>query len=218
MSAKGAHKITEQFEKELAKYTGAPYCVCVDNASNAIFLTLYYQQVEYSVISIPKYTYPSVPCEIIHAGAEVKFIGHPSIKAVRNDKAEGLLSGAYRLGETKTWDSALRFTSQMYIPKSFMCLSFTGPYKRLKLGKGGAILTDNVRAYNFFKRVRFSGRRECSYFEDKLDMLGWNMYMMPELSAKGISLMPQFYELDGTPRDFPDLELWYPDLSNFSVY
>ena len=29
--AQGVHKITEDLEKELARYTGAPYVLCVDN-------------------------------------------------------------------------------------------------------------------------------------------------------------------------------------------
>lgn len=209
--AQGAHKITHEFEKALAKYTGSPYCVCLDNCSNAIFLSLVYQNVASKHIIIPSHTYPSVPCEIIHAGATVGF------SEWMNDGDK--LCGSYRLGETRTIDSALSFTHNMYIPDTFMCLSFTGPYKRLKLGKGGAILTDNKKAYEWFKRARFSGRREKSYFNDKLDMLGWNFYMLPELSAKGLSLMPQFYERDGvTPIKFRDIELSYPDLNKFTVY
>ena len=41
--ANGIYKITEDFEKELATYTGSPYVVTVDNASNAIFLALMYE-------------------------------------------------------------------------------------------------------------------------------------------------------------------------------
>jgi hypothetical protein len=49
-------------------------------------------------------------------------------------------------------------------------------------------------------------------------MLGWNFYMMPELSARGLLLMTQFYNLDGTKKYNEDLELPYPDLSKFKVY
>lgn len=210
MGAKGVHKITEQFEKEICKYTGAPYCVCVDNASNALFLSLTYEGISMMRVTIPRHTYPSVPCEIIHAGGTVGFQDWSN-----NGR---YLKGAYQLGETRTWDSALRFTCDMYdTPHSFMCLSFTGPYKRLKLGKGGAILTDDPIAYKWFKRARFSGRREQSYHVDKMDMIGWNFYMMPELAAKGLSLMPQFYE-DGVKIPQPDIELPYPDLSLFPIY
>jgi dTDP-4-amino-4,6-dideoxygalactose transaminase len=206
--AEGIYKVTEQFEMELCRYTGAPYAVALDNMSNALFLCLYYEKVQGMAIEIPSRTYPSVPCEIIHAGAKVRFL--PCEK--------GTIRGAYRLNPTKIWDSALRFTADMYVPGSHMCVSFTGPYKHLKLSKGGAILTDDKEAFEWFKRARFSGRRECSYHVDDFDMLGWNFYMMPELAARGVLLMAQFYNLDGSKKVNEDLELPYPDLSKFEVY
>jgi dTDP-4-amino-4,6-dideoxygalactose transaminase len=206
--ANGIYKITEDFEQKLAEYTGAKYVVTVDNASNALFLALMFENVKDKEITIPCRTYPSVPCEIIHAGAKVKFA-----------QVDGkTIKGAYRLEPTNVWDSALRFTHNMYIPGQHMCISFTGPYKHFKLSKGGAILTDNYDAYLWFKRARYSGRRECSYHDDHFDMLGWNFYMMPELSARGLLLMNQFYKVDGTPKDNPDLEMPYPDLSQFPIY
>ena len=38
--AEGVYRITEQFEEMLARYTGAPYAVAVDNCSSALFLAL----------------------------------------------------------------------------------------------------------------------------------------------------------------------------------
>jgi dTDP-4-amino-4,6-dideoxygalactose transaminase len=100
-----------------------------------------------------------------------------------------------------------------------MCLSFTGPYKHFKLSKGGCILTDNYDAMLWFKRARFSGRRECSYHEDYFDMLGWNFYMMPELAARGLLLMNQFYDTkDNSKKHNEDIEHAYPDLSKFPIY
>jgi dTDP-4-amino-4,6-dideoxygalactose transaminase len=106
----------------------------------------------------------------------------------------------------------------MYKPGTHMCVSFTGPYKHLKLSKGGAILTDDHDAALWFKRARYSGRRECSYHDDHFDMLGWNFYMMPELAARGVLLMGQFYNIDGTKKKMPDATLPYPDLSKFDIY
>ena len=206
--ANGIYKITEDFESALSKYTNAPYVVTVDNQSNALFLALMYEKVSGLEITIPARTYPSVPCEIIHAGGKVKF-----------EKVEGTtLKGAYQLSPTNVWDSALRFTADMYIPNTHMCISFTGPYKHFKLSKGGAILTDNENAYKWFKRARYSGRNECSYHEDNFDMLGWNFYMMPELATRGMLLMNQFYNIDGSKKENPDLELPYPDLSKLEIY
>jgi len=211
--SQGVHKITEDFERAVGDYTGAPYVIALDNMSNAIFLSLYYEKnIKKSLISdnvdCPSRTYPSVPCEIIHSGLGVNFI-----------KSKGeTIKGAYQLTPSNVWDSALRFTADMYIPGSYMCLSFTGPYKTLKLSKGGAILTDDYQAMLWFKRARFSGRRECSYHDDYFDMLGWNFYMMPELAARGLLMMSQFYDLKGNKKHIEDLELPYPDLSKFEIY
>ena len=210
---KNIYDVTNEFERRLAEYTGASYAVTVDNQSNALFLALYYEHyVKKSItseyITIPSRTYPSVPCEIIHAGLKVKF------KPVEGKT----LKGSYVLEGSNVWDSALSFTTKMYKLGQHMCVSFTGPYKHFKLSKGGAILTDSHEAYLWFKRARYSGRRECSYHDDNLDMLGWNFYMMPELAARGLLLMGQFYDLEGKPKHNMDLELPYPDLSKFEIY
>lgn len=211
--ANGIYKITEDFEKMLSDYTGAPYVVTVDNMSNALFLALYYEKnVTKSIvddkITIPNRTYPSVPCEIIHAGLKVNF-----------ETVEGkTIKGMYQLKGSNVWDSALTFTADMYKSNQHICVSFTGPYKHFKLSKGGAILTDSLDAYHWFKRARYSGRRECSYHDDHLDMIGWNFYLMPELAARGVLLMNQFYNIDGSKKHNQDLELPYPDLSKFEVY
>jgi len=205
---KNVYDITKEFERALSDYTGAPYVITVDNQSNALFLALMYENIKGQEITIPSRTYPSVPCEIIHAGGKVNF------KPVK----EKTLKGTYQLEPTNVWDAALSFTADMYKSGTHMCISFTGPYKHFKLSKGGAILTDNEEAYFWFKRARYSGRRECSYHEDNLDMLGWNFYMMPELAARGLLLMNQFYTSKGQKKHNEDLELPYPDLSQFEVY
>jgi len=158
--SKGIYKVTDEFEEELSKYTGAPFVVTVDNASNALFLSLMYENIKGKEITIPNRTYPSVPCEIIHAGGKVKF------KIIDGET----IKGAYQLEGSKVWDSALSFTYNMYKKNTHMCVSFTGPHKIFKLSKGGAILTDDYNAYLWFKRARYSGRRECSYFEDNFDL------------------------------------------------
>ena len=201
------HTITAEFEQTICDYTGAKYCVCVDNESNALYMALKYEGIEGKEITIPSHTYPSVPCEIINAGGKVKF-----------DPSPEMLTGEYQLKPTKVWDSALRFTANMYRSGQFQCLSFTGQWKRLKTVKGGAILTDNHEAYLWFKRFRFSGRRECSYFDDHFDFVGKNYYMPHVLAAIGLQMITGFYNFDGTKIDFPDLSLPYPDLSQFDVY
>ena len=202
--AKGEYKVTELFEQAVAAYTGAPFAVAVDNCSNALFLSLVYVGVKNKTITIPSRTYMSVPCEILHAGAKVAF-------------TDGKATGAYQLWPTPVWDSSLRFSADMYMPKTFMCLSFTGPFKHLKLGKGGMILTDNEKAYCWFKKARMSGRNEVSYHEDNFTMTGWNFYMMPEIAARGLMMMRGFYK-NGKKILTEDVRVEYPDLSKFNIY
>ena len=197
--------INREFECLLCAYTGAPYAVAVDNACNALFLclrwtenqrTLDFQQ----IISIPKHTYIGVPYAIRAAGAK------PS--AIQRTDESGYLEGEYKLGSTNIWDSALRFTSGMYRPGQMQCLSFTGPFKHLKLGKGGAILTDNKQAHDWLQRAAFSGRNACSYHVDTFDMPeGYNMYMPHTIAAHGVHMMQAF------PEHNDDLCLPYPDWS-----
>ena len=205
---KNVYDITDEFEKRLSEYTGASYVVTVDNQSNALFLALMYEKINGQEITIPSRTYPSVPCEIIHAGGKVNF------KPVKGKT----LTGAYQLEPTNVWDSALSFTSEMYKPGTHMCISFTGPYKHFKLSKGGAILTDSHEAYLWFKRARYSGRRECSYHDDNFDMIGWNFYMPVMTATLGLHMIPSLYNMDGTPKHSDDLTLPYPDLSKFEIY
>lgn len=200
--AESIYKITEEFERVVAKYTGAPYAVALDCCSNGLFLCLRYLNITGKFLSIPCRTYMSVPCAIINSGNTV------DLYPVQGTT----LKGEYQLGYVPIWDSALRFTSGMYRPGQYQCLSFSGPRKHLKLGKGGMILTDNKQAYEWFKRARFSGRSECSYHEDNFTQLGWNMYLDPEKSVRGLLLM------EGMPEYNEDKELPYPDLSKFPIY
>ena len=96
----------------------------------------------------------------------------------------------------------------MYQPGQMQCLSFTGPYKHLKIGKGGAILLDNEEAYKWLLRASFSGRNACSYHDDTFDMPeGYNMYMDHQKAMLGVHMM------QGFPKHNEDLCLPYPDWS-----
>lgn len=204
--AVGAHKITALFEEELCKYTGAPIAIATDNMSNALWICLMYFRngtFKCDAIDVPSHTYPSVPAEVKLAGYKVNFV-----------ESNPMLKGEYRLDPLPVWDSALRFTADMYRKEQFQCISFSGPHKHLKLGKGGAILLDDEKAYEWMKRARNSGRGECSYHEDKFTQLGRNCYILPEIAAKGLHLMPQFYNPNGTKKHNEDICLEYPDLND----
>jgi dTDP-4-amino-4,6-dideoxygalactose transaminase len=200
------YEVVRKFEETVAEYCGAPYAVSVDNATNALFLCLKYLKAENQVITIPAVTFMSVPCAIIHSGNKVKFEkDHPANNGNK-------LKGQYQLDPLPVWDSALTFTKDMYLPGQMQCLSFSGPHKFLKLGKGGMILTDNKEAYDWLKRAVYFGRRPIDHMKDSFDMLGWNYYMLPEIAARGMVLML------GIPEQNEDLEIEYQDLSQYEIY
>jgi dTDP-4-amino-4,6-dideoxygalactose transaminase len=186
------------FEEEIANYTGSPYAVSVDSCTNAVFLCCKYLEVK--EVIMPKRTYLSIPMSVIHAGGKVKF----------EDKE---WSGIYSLDPYPIYDSAKRLTSNMYIPNSYMCLSFHIK-KLLGIGKGGMILTDNEDAVEWFKKARYEGRSEKFYKDDDIDMLGWNMYMTPQQASHGLSLLQNY------PEHVKDMgeENGYRDLTEFSIF
>lgn len=209
MLSHNPYKIVEQFEELIADFAGSKYAVAVESCTAAIFLSLQYRKhkginINITEVSIPAYTYPSTPCSIIHSGWKVNF-------------SSWVWEGEYELYPLKVWDAALRFKRNMY-HGGLQCLSFHIK-KHLKIGRGGAILTDDKEAYEWLKRARFDGRNPIPLQEDNFTMLGWNAYMEPANAARGIQLFQVM--LQKYPDGMPDLkveEQGYADLSKFQIY
>jgi|TARA_R110002020_G_scaffold72542_7_gene186666 dTDP-4-amino-4,6-dideoxygalactose transaminase len=192
--------VVDLFEKKVAKYSGSKYAVSVDNCTDALFLCLKYLNAS-GEITIPKRTYVSVPCTVIHAGCQVKF-----------EDVEW--SGVYQLKPYPVYDSATRMSKGMYVKDSYYCLSFHRR-KHLPIGKGGMILTNDEKAYDWFKVARYEGRHiDRLYKDDTFDMIGWNMYMPPEQAAEGLELLEDISDFN------EDLETSgvHKDLSKFPIY
>jgi dTDP-4-amino-4,6-dideoxygalactose transaminase len=186
--------IVKVFEEKVADYAGSKYAIALDNCSNALFLCLKY--IDYTgEVKIPRRTYVSVPFSILHAGATPVFV-------------EKEWSGVYNLEPTNIVDGATRFTRSMYIPGTFHCLSFHLK-KVLKLGKGGMILTDDKKAYDWFQSASKIGRHiDRLYKDDYFDIVGWNMFMPPEQAAKAILLFEDLPDINpdaGSSKDYHDL-------------
>lgn len=200
------YKVIEDFETEVAKYTGAPYCVAVNSCTNAIFLSLmWYKKNDknnenYHNLYIPNKTYVSVPMQIIHAGMTPHFY-----------KIDW--KGCYQIENTDIWDSARRFTSNMYKLGQFMCTSHHWT-KILGIQHGGCILHDNPEADVWFRKARYDGRIEgMSPKNQVFDVVGYHMMMPPENAAAGL------VRLANLPRhndDLPNSD--YPDLSTFGIF
>jgi dTDP-4-amino-4,6-dideoxygalactose transaminase len=193
-----AFQVVSDFEKAVADYTGAKYCVTVNSCTMALLLACKYLNVQ--EVTIPKYTYVSVPMSIMHAGGRVKFDSHG-------------WRGMYQLHPYPIWDAARRFTSGMYRAGQYQCVSFHWS-KILGLQQGGAILHDNDDADRWFRKARFDGRTEgVAPKDDTFDSLGFHCYLSPEVAALGLvrlSFLPKHND------DLPNSD--YPDLSKIELF
>lgn len=191
-----AWQVVKLFEKRVAEYTDCPFAISVDTCTSAIFLCCKYLGVK--TVTLPCRTHVSVPCSVIHAG------GTPEFEDVA-------WRGWYQLKPYPIIDAAVRFTSGMYLPGMFVCVSFQ--YKKpLPIGRGGMILTDDAEAVKWFMKARCNGRGEVPVEEDCIEMIGWNCYMEPERAARGLAL------LDVLPKYNPDKQGSYPDLTSFPAF
>jgi len=206
-----AFDIVKSFEREVANYTGAPYCVAVNSCTNALFLALKYHNLVESksnkkIVEVPKKTYVSVPMQIIHAGFKVGF---------RDQEWRG----AYRLRPLNVWDSARRFTSNMFEVENingenhYMCVSFHWS-KILGVQQGGAIIHNDPKFDEWARRARFDGRTEgVAPKDDTFQELGYHMYMSPEIAAEGLV---RLMHLPKVNEDLKNDD--YPDLSKYHIF
>jgi dTDP-4-amino-4,6-dideoxygalactose transaminase len=168
------YEIVDIFERKVADYAGSKFAVAVDSCSHGLFLSLKYLNAT-DTITIPNRTYVSVPMQIIHAGCKVNF-------------SNVEWSGIYQLSPYPVYDGAVRWTQNMYCG-GFHVLSFQIK-KRIPIGRGGMILTDDKDAYEWFKRACYDGRNiQVPHNLDTVQTLGWHYYMTPEDAARGIILM-----------------------------
>lgn len=216
------YRVVHDFEAELCRYTGAPFAVTTTSCTMAILLAVAFhlRLRDYhganggtvlladrkrapwwnTEIEIPRRTYVGVPMSIIHAGGRPRF-------------REEIWSGTYQLKPLPVWDSARRFTGDMYREDEFQCVSFHWS-KTLGIQQGGAILHDDPDADEWLRRARFDGRAEgVPASKDVFSMLGWHCYMAPETAAAGLMRLALL------AQNNPDLP-WddYPDLSTMRIF
>jgi dTDP-4-amino-4,6-dideoxygalactose transaminase len=186
-------EVVELFEAKVAQFAGSKYAVAVDCCSHGIFLALKYLKAQGEII-VPSRTYISVPTQVLHAGCWVKFEDYE-------------WSGVYQLKPYPIWDGAVRWQNGMY-QGGFHVLSFQIK-KRIPIGRGGMILTDDKNAYDWLKRARHDGRTPgINFIDDTVSMLGYHYYMTPEDAARGILLMDQtakWNEDSGNQNSYTDL-------------
>jgi len=195
--------VVTMFEEKVAKFAGSKYAVSVDCCTNGLFLCLEYLKSEGLVIwplyiNIPKRTYISVPMIIIRS------LMFPKYKNID-------WSGIYQLNPLPIWDGAVRWTKGMYVGNNALQVVSFQIKKRIPIGRGGMILTNDKEAYDKLKLMSYDGRDLSLPYNhpNHVKMLGYHMYMTPEDCARGIILMdntPEVNEDSGNSSMYPDVE------------
>ena len=186
----------KRFETALAEFTGAPYAIMTDCCTHAIEMCLRYDRVR--GLKMTPFTYLSIPMTMHKLG----------IDYVYEDETEQTWVGEYQFRYTRIWDSARRFQKDMYREGQMQCLSF-GYDKPLHIGRGGAILLDDKKAYESMIRMRYDGRDlDIKPWEQQREFkLGFHYKPTPEEAIQGLALLEGLKEFCPEPKmvSYPDL-------------
>jgi dTDP-4-amino-4,6-dideoxygalactose transaminase len=182
-----------KLEKDLAKFTRAPYVVATDCCTHAIELCLRLDRVK--KLSSTCYTYLSVPMTFVKLG-------------ITYEMHEEHWLGEYNFKGTRIWDSARLLHPNMHRKNQLQCLSF-GIGKPIDNKRGGAILCNTIQEYTDLKMMGYDGRdpSQLKWAEQKEYRLGFH-YNMPFEHAENIRKLLTKYKKkdDHLPRmvSYPD--------------
>ncbi len=191
------YRVVDDFEAEIADYTGAPYAIAVSSCTSALFLSLTWERMRgvEGPIRLPRRTYVGVLQSVLNAGYEVEW-----------SDFDWQPHGFYKLQQTVVIDHA-RCLWRKYMPFSLTCLSFHAA-KQLPLGRGGAILTDDPELDEWARAARMDGRAPGS---DQVIFPGWHMPLPPDTAARGLDILSRWNDAGYSPPPLPHTD--YPDLS-----
>jgi hypothetical protein len=135
------------------------------------------------------------------------------IDYVYQDDLEQTWVGEYSFQYTRIWDSARRLEKDMYVPGTMKCLSF-GHGKPLHIGRGGAIILDDRKAYEAIIRMRYDGRdlSISPWIEQQEFRVGYHYKPTPEEAVQGIAMLVGLN--DYCP---PPVKVAYPDLRMIKI-
>ena len=191
-------QIVQEFEKEVAKFFGAPFAIAVDSCTHGIELALRYTDV--NKISVPKHTYISIPFLASKLNIELEW------------RDEDWLD--YYYVTDVIIDAAVLWKQNSYIPNTMMGISFQYQ-KHLSLGRGGIILLDDEDAAIEIKKMSYDGRLPViPWREQNISTIGYHYYMTPETAKLGLDKLPTAIETQ--PRQWVVSD--WPDLTEMEVF
>lgn len=191
------------FERKIAEFFGAPYCVAVDSCTHGLELCLRFCKTQH--ITVPKRTYLSVPMLADKLGMSREFVEWDWIEVYH-------LTGY--IHDAATFWKKDGYKEYADGPDIFMCISFQHQ-KHLSLGRGGCILCPNLESYQQLKKMSYDGRLPgIPWREQDVDTIGYHYYMTPETAVLGLSKLQD--AIDTPPRHWSYLD--YPDLTEMKIF
>ena len=191
-------QIVQEFEKDIAKFFGAPFAVAIDSCTHGIELALRYTNA--NKISVPKRTYISIPFLASKLNIELEW------------RDEDWLD--YYYVTDKVVDAAVLWKQNSYIPNTMMGISFQYQ-KHLSLGRGGILLLDDEDAAIEIKKMSYDGRLPIiPWREQNISTVGYHYYMTPETAKLGLDKLPSAIETQ--PRQWVVSD--WPDLTEMKVF
>lgn len=150
------NKLNEEFEKALAEFTGAKGVIAMDSCTHAIELGLRYSTPK-MYATIPEKTHYSIPMILNRLGIDFMC-------------TEDDWENEYRIHGSIVYDASQFIAKDMFETENpnqskIICVSF-GVGSALEIGHGGAILTNDKKAYDWFQSVVGNGQ-EKEYWEDQ---------------------------------------------------
>lgn len=193
--------IVGMFEDEVAKFSGAKYCVATDCCTHALELSFRYllhrgELHEGDTIALPYHTYISAAILPLQLGLKLQF-------------RDIQWSGRYFYGGTRIVDGAVRWLEYQYLPNTLYCISFQIK-KKIPIGRGGCVLTNDLREYEWLKLASYDGRDLTTPYTDPnhVKFPGYHYYMTPECAARGLYLMHHIKEQGDTANytNYPNVK------------
>lgn len=191
------------FEKEIAKFYGAPYAVAVDSCTHGIELCLRLVNAKY--ISCPKNTYLSIPMLANKLGIELKWKDDAWVDYC------AVHGGHYR---GPIYDAAVLWRKDSYIFATMMCISFQYQ-KHLSLGRGGMILLSDKWDALALKKMSYDGRLPgIPWREQNVNTMGYHYYMTVETAQLGLDKLEN--AINTKPRQWTIAD--WPDLTKMDIF
>jgi len=188
-----------EFESELAKFTGATGVIVTDSCEHAIELGLRYKKPK-MYATIPPQTPFAIP--MILKALEIEYM-------YSEDKWEN----EFRIQGSSVYVSAKHLAKDMFQlenpnQKKIVCVSFAEG-SALNLGGGGAILTNDKKAYEWLKLAANGGRDLTigNWEDQKKFTVGYHYGMRPADAIVGLDMLAnnEIADVQEKYNNYPEL-------------